>query len=50
MPAAGAVDGGRSVVVARLAAETDYPRGTPVSLVFDAQKLHFFDVGTGLAL
>ena len=41
---------GKTVIVARLPAEADFRRGTPLSLVFDANKLHFFDVGTGTTL
>ena len=40
----------QAVIVARLPAETDVRRGTLLSLVFDANKLHFFDLDDGSAL
>ena len=41
---------GKTVIVARLPAEADFRRGTPLSLMFDANKLHFFDVDSGTTL
>ena len=40
----------KTVIVARLPAEADVRRGTRLSLVFDANKLHFFDVNDGTTL
>ena len=41
---------GKTVIVARLDAETDVRRGKQLSLRFDANKLHFFDLDDGSAL
>jgi multiple sugar transport system ATP-binding protein len=41
---------GKTVIVARLDAETDVRRGTQLSLMFDAKKMHFFDLDDGSAL
>ena len=40
----------QAVMVARLPAEADVRRGTLLSLVFDANKMHFFDLDDGSAL
>jgi multiple sugar transport system ATP-binding protein len=49
-PRAGTGRAGTTVIVARLDAETDVPRGTSLSLVFDTNKLHFFDRDDGSTL
>ena len=41
---------GRTVLVARLAADADVRRGTSLTLVFDTNKLHFFDLADGTTL
>jgi multiple sugar transport system ATP-binding protein len=41
---------GKTVIVARLPAEADFRRGTPLSLGFDVGKLHFFDIASGQTL
>ena len=46
----GGADTGKTVIVARLDAETDVRRGTQLSLMFDANKMHFFDLDDGSAL
>jgi multiple sugar transport system ATP-binding protein len=49
-PRASTARAGTTVVVARLDAETNVPRGTSLSLVFDTSKLHFFDRDDGRTL
>jgi multiple sugar transport system ATP-binding protein len=41
---------GKTVIVARLPAEAEVRRGTRLSLVFDVNKLHFFDIDDGITL
>ena len=49
-PRTGGARAGRTVIVARLAPEADVPRGSLLSLGFDANKLHFFDRDDGRTL
>jgi hypothetical protein len=46
----GRVETSKTVIVARLSAEAEVRRGTPLSLLFDASKMHFFDLDDGKTL
>ena len=49
-PRASSGGAGKTVIVARLDAESHVPRGTSLSLRFDTKKLHFFDRDDGSTL
>ena len=49
-PSGIAAAAGRTIVVARLPGDTSVARGTPVSLTFAADLLHFFSLQDGSAL
>jgi len=48
--AAAALTGGKSLWTARVAARTSASQGQPIELAVDTERMHYFDIASGLAI